>query len=163
MIRRPAHSGLCARRRPGWLAALALGLSLGALAAVPANAQERGGLRLRGPGATMAQVEANRGCPLSVTAVSTGVNRAFGTGAQASQSLGTANPASGPDGCRPLVSTQIAAGVNLALGRGSQAGQQIETQGPRGALATTAVSRGVNMALGARSSAQQRIVNHVLP
>ena len=143
------------------------GFALAALAAVaawsatePATAQERGGLRQRGPSATLDQIEANRGCPLSNTSVTFGVNRAFGNGSAAQQQLGTLNtPGSG--GCRPLVTTQVAAGVNLALGRGSSAGQTIEAQGQRGALATTTFSRGVNAAVGARSAASQRILNQV--
>ena len=133
----------------------ATGLAIG-----PATAQERGGLRQRGPSATLDQIEANRGCPLSNTSVTFGVNRAFGNGSAAQQQLGTLNPGSS-SGCRPLVTTQVAAGVNLALGRGSSAGQTIEAQGQRGALATTTFSRGVNAAVGARSAASQRILNQV--
>ena len=143
------------------------GFALAALAAVAAwsapaaaTAQERGGLRPRGPSATLDQIEANRGCPLSNTSVTFGVNRAFGNGSAAQQQLGTLNPGSS-SGCRPLVTTQVAAGVNLALGRGSSAGQTIEAQGQRGALATTTFSRGVNAAVGARSAASQRILNQV--
>ena len=143
------------------------GFALAALAAVaawsataPATAQERGGFRPRGPSATLDQIEANRGCPLSNTSVTFGVNRAFGNGSAAQQQLGTLN-APGSGGCRPLVTTQVAAGVNLALGRGSSAGQTIEAQGQRGALATTTFSRGVNAAVGARSAASQRILNQV--
>ena len=151
------------------------GFALAALAAVaawsatglaigPATAQERGGLRQRGPSATLGQIEANRGCPLSNTSVTFGVNRAFGNGSAAQQQLGTLNAPGntpGSSGCRPLVTTQVAAGVNLALGRGSSAGQTIEAQGQRGALATTTFSRGVNAAVGARSAASQRILNQV--
>ena len=143
------------------------GFALAALAAVAAwsatgsaTAQERGGLRQRGPSATLDQIEANRGCPLSNTSVTFGVNRAFGNGSTAQQQLGTLNPGSS-SGCRPLVTTQVAAGVNLALGRGSSAGQTIEAQGQRGALATTTFSRGFNAAVGARSAASQRILNQV--
>jgi hypothetical protein len=144
------------------------GFALAALAAVaawsatgPAAAQERGGPRLRGPTTTLDQIEANRGCPLSNTSVTFGVNRAFGTGSAAQQQLGTlAAPGSG-GGCRPLVTTQVAGGVNLALGRGASAGQTIEAMGQRGALATTTFSRGFNAAVGARSSASQRILNQV--
>src|SRR6476646_7739555 len=98
----------------------ATSLALAALAAVaawPAMAQERGGLSLHGPAATLDTIEANRGCPLSATI---GVNRAFGAGSVSQQRLGTVNPQSGSNGCQPLVSTQVAAGFNLALGRGSQ-------------------------------------------
>ena len=147
------------------------GFALAALAAVAAGsatgsatAQERGGLRQRGPSATLDQIEANRGCPLSNTSVTFGVNRAFGNGSTAQQQLGTLNTpggAAGSGGCRPLVTTQVAGGVNLALGRGSSAGQTIEAQGQRGALATTTFSRGFNAAVGARSAASQRILNQV--
>jgi hypothetical protein len=148
------------------------GFALAALAAVaawsataPATAQERGGLHRRGPTATLDQIEANRGCPLSNTSVTFGVNRAFGNGSAAQQQLGTLNaPGNAPgssSGCRPLVTTQVAGGVNLALGRGSSAGQTIEAQGQRGALATTTFTRGFNAAVGARSSASQRILNQV--
>jgi hypothetical protein len=145
------------------------GFALAALAAVaawpatgPAAAQERGGLHPRGPAATLDLIEANRGCPLSVTSATVGVNRAFGNGSVAQQQLGTLNaPGNGPGGCRPLVTTQVAAGVNLALGRGSSASQTIEAQGQRGALATNTFSRGFNAAVGARSSASQRILNQV--
>jgi hypothetical protein len=137
--------------------------ALAALAAVavwPATAQERGGLHVRGPATILDQIDANRGCPLSSTSVTVGVNRAFGTGSAAQQQLGTLNGASG-GGCRPLVTTQVAAGANLAFGRGSHAGQTIDVQGQRGALATTTFTRGVNAAVGARSSATQRILNQV--
>ena len=144
------------------------GFALAALAAVaawpatgPAAAQERGGLHPRGPAATLDQIEANRGCPLSATSVTVGVNRAFGNGSVAQQQLGTLNAPGRPGGCRPLVTTQVAAGVNLAFGRGSSASQTIEAQGQRGALATTTFSRGFNAAVGARSSATQRILNQV--
>ena len=143
------------------------GFALAALAAVaawsataPATAQERGGFRPRGPSATLDQIEANRGCPLSNTSVTFGVNRAFGNGSAAQQQLGTLNPGSS-SGCRPLVTTQVAAGVNLAFGRGSSASQTIEAKGQRGALATNTFSRGFNAAVGARSAASQRILNQV--
>jgi hypothetical protein len=138
-------------------------LALAALAAVaawPAAAQDRGGARVRDPSALLDRIDANRGCPLSATSVTVGVNRAFGNGSAAQQQLGTAN-APGGSGCRPLVTTQVAAGVNLALGRGSSAGQTIEAQGQRGALATNTFSRGFNAAVGARSTASQRILNQV--
>jgi hypothetical protein len=131
-------------------------LALGA--AAPALAQ--GGPRPPGPAGTLAQIEANRGCPLSVTTIAMGANRALAAGQQASQqSLATA----ATPGCRPLVSTQIAAGANLAVGRNSQAEQTLIAQGPRGALATTRFSRGANLALGARASATQRILNLTTP
>ena len=87
-------------------------LALGA--AGPALAQDRGGLHLRGPAATLGQIEANRGCPLSSTTVATGVNRAFAPGLAASQQLGAATTTTG---CRPLVSTQVAAGRPSFIGR----------------------------------------------
>ena len=103
-------------------------------AALPAAAQESGGLRLRSnPLATLDQIDADasRGCALSSTSVTVGVNKAFGIGSSATQQLGTFAGPAGKSGCRPLVSTQVAAGVNLALGGGSQAGQSINVQGQR--------------------------------
>jgi hypothetical protein len=139
------------------------GLALALLvlaAALPAAAQESGGLRARSqPLATLDQIEANRGCPLSSTSVTFGVNRAFGTGSSASQQLGTAAGSSAGGGCRPLVSTQVAGGVNLALGRGAQAGQSVAAQGPRGVLASTSFTRGANLSVGAGSVANQRLQN----
>ena len=144
------------------------GFALAALAAVaawpatgPAAAQERGGLHPRSSAATLDLIEANRGCPLSATSATIGVNRALGNGSVAQQQLGTLNPPGNGSGCRPLVTTQVAAGVNLAFGRGSSASQTIEAQGQRGALATNTFSRGFNAAVGARSSATQRILNQV--
>jgi hypothetical protein len=129
-------------------------------AALPATAQESGGLRLRGNSmATLDAIDANRGCPLSSTSVTVGVNKAFGSGSQATQRLGTASGTSSPSGCRPLVTTQVVAGANLALGTGSQAGQSIGVQGQRGALRTIGFTRGVNMSVGAGSLATQRIQN----
>ena len=134
---------------------------LSVTAALPAAAQESGGLHLRGsnPLATLDVIDANRGCPLSSTSVTVGVNKAFGTGSSATQQLGTVAGANGSSGCRPLVSTQVAAGVNLALGSGSQAGQSINVTGQRGALDTTGFTRGVNVDVGAGSVAAQRIQN----
>ncbi len=131
---------------------------LAVTAALPAAAQESGGLRLRGTqSATLNAIDANRGCRLSTTSVTVGVNKAFGTGSQAAQQLGTA--AGGNARCRPLVTTQVAAGVNLALGSGSQAGQSIATQGQSGALGSIGFTRGVNVGVGAGSVAAQRIQN----
>jgi len=137
-------------------AALALGvLALGA--ALPAAAQDLGGVRLRGPATVLDRVESvgQSGCRLSATNVTVGVNRAIGAGSQARQQLGT----DGSGGCRPLVSTQVTAGVNLALGSRSSAEQSIEASGPRGLLATTNLARGVNFAAGSRSQASQRILS----
>jgi hypothetical protein len=131
-------------------------------AALPAAAQDSGGLRLRSnPLATLNQIDADvsRGCSLSSTSVTVGVNKAFGIGSSATQQLGTFAGPAGKSGCRPLVSTQVAAGVNLALGGGSQAGQSINVQGQRGTLATTTFTRGVNLSVGAGSVAAQRIQN----
>jgi hypothetical protein len=129
-------------------------------AALPAAAQESGGLRLRNnPLATLDLIDANRGCPLSSTSVTVGVNRAFATGSSATQRLGTLPGPTGNGGCRPLVHTQVAVGANLALGSGSQAGQSINVQGQRGALATIDFTRGVNIGAGAGSIAAQRIQN----
>jgi hypothetical protein len=143
---------------------LAMALLAGA-AILPAAAQESGGLRLRGTqaattqAATLARIDADRGCPLSSTTVTVGINKAFAIGSSATQRIGTVSGPSGNAGCRPLVSTQVAVGANLALGRGSQAGQSIAVQGQTGALATTTFTRGVNMAVGAGASAAQRIQN----
>lgn len=126
-------------------------------AALPATAQEYGGVRLRGPASVLDRIESvdRTGCRLSQTSVTFGVNRAFGAGSQARQQLGT----DGSGGCRPLVSTQVTAGVNLALGPRSRAEQSVESFAPRGLLATTNVARGVNVAAGARSAAGQRILS----
>jgi hypothetical protein len=132
---------------------------LALLAAFPAAAQERGGVALRNnPITELNEIDANRGCPLSATSVTVGVNKATGTGSSAQQQLGTFG-GSGSSGCRPLVSTQVVTGVNLALGSGSSAGQSIAAQGPRGVLATTTFTRGVNIGVGAASTANQRILN----
>jgi hypothetical protein len=143
--------------------ATGLALVLFALTAIlPAAAQESGGLGLRGNQATtLQQINANtdRGCALSSTSVTVGVNKAFATGSSATEQLGTFAGAAGKAGCRPLVSTQIAVGANLALGRSSQAGQSIDVHGQRGALATTTFTRGVNTSVGAGSVAAQRIQN----
>ena len=61
-------------------------------AALPAAAQESGGLRLRGnPMATLDQIDADvsRDCALSSTSVTVGVNKAFRIGSSATQQLGT--------------------------------------------------------------------------
>src|ERR1700722_8371082 len=130
--------------------------TLSLLAALPAAAQERGGVSLRNPVSELNAINANRGCPLSSTSVTVGLNKATGTGSSALQQLGTFG---GSSGCRPLVSTQVAAGGNLALGNGSSAGQSIAAKGPSGVLATTTFTRGVNIGLGAGSTANQRIFN----
>ncbi len=136
------------------IVATAAALILGA--ALPASAQDFGGVRLRGPASVLDRVEANgaSGCRLSQTSVTVGVNRATGPGSTARQALAT--DASG--GCRPLVSTQVTAGVNLGLGARSTAEQSIETRANRGTLATTGVTRGVNFAAGRNSTAAQRIL-----
>jgi hypothetical protein len=134
---------------------------LSLLAALPAAAQERGGVPMQhNPFAELGQIQSNtaRGCPLSTTSVTVGVNKATNTGSSALQQLGTLNPAN-PSGCRPLVSTQVVTGVNLALGNNSGAGQSISAQGPRGALATTTFTRGANIGFGAGSTANQRLLN----
>jgi hypothetical protein len=139
--------------------AVSLTLVLLALtAALPAAAQESGGLALRGnPSATLNAIDANRGCPLSSTSVTVGINKAFGSGSSATQQLGTAGGGNGR--CRPLVTTQVAAGANLALGSGSQAGQSIAVQGQSGVLASIGFTRGINTGVGAGSVAAQRIQN----
>ena len=131
---------------------------LALLAALPAAAQERGGVSLRNPETELNAIDANRGCPLSATSVTVGLNKATGTGSSALQQLGTFG-GSGMSGCRPLVSTQVVTGANLALGNGSSAGQSIAAKGPSGVLATTTFTRGVNIGFGAGSTANQRIFN----
>jgi hypothetical protein len=131
---------------------------LALLAALPAAAQERGGVSLRNPVSELNAIDANRGCPLSATSVTVGVNKATGTGSSALQQLGTFG-GSGTSGCRPLVSTQVVTGANLALGNGSTAGQSIAAKGPSGVLATTTFTRGVNIGFGAGSAANQRLFN----
>ena len=140
----------CAKMRPTIAAA-----ALACLVALPAAAQDFGGVRLRSPASVLDRVESvdRSGCRLSQTSVTVGVNRAFAADSQARQRLVT----DGSGGCRPLVSTQVTAGVNLALGPRSQAEQSIEARGPRGLLATTNVVRGTNIAGGARSAAAQRL------
>lgn len=133
---------------------------LALVAALPAAAQDRGGLHMRNSLTTLDAIEANQGCPLSATSVTVGVNKATGFGSAAQQRLGTGNNA-GPSGCRPLISTQVVAGANLALGRNSNAGQSITAQGPRGVLATDTYTRGYNLSYGANSIANQRLSNIV--
>jgi hypothetical protein len=128
--------------------------------ALPAAAQDRGGLRPRGnPLATLDQIEANRGCPLSRTSVTVGINRAFAAGSSATQQVGRSSGPAGPAGCQSLVNTQVVTGVNLALGRGTQADQAISAQGPGGVLATTRFTRGANISAGGGSVATQRPQN----
>jgi hypothetical protein len=135
-------------------------MALALLAALPAVAQERGGIPMRNNQFTeLNQIEANRGCPQSVTSVTVGVNKSFGLGSSAQQQLGIQNARGGTSGCRPLVSTQVVAGANLALGGGSNAGQSIQAQGPRGLLATNTFTRGYNVGFGANSIATQRLSN----
>jgi hypothetical protein len=126
-------------------------------AALPAAAQERGGVHMRDPMASLDRIDANRGCPMSSTSVTVGLNKTTALGSSAQQRLVTS--AGDPSGCRPLVSTQVVTGVNMALGRGSSAGQTIDARGPGGALATTAYTRGYNYGYGALSSASQRLTN----
>jgi hypothetical protein len=128
------------------------------LAALPAAAQDRGGMPMNNAYNELSRIQANQGCPLSATSVTVGVNKATATGSSAGQQLMTTNPA-GSSGCRPLVSTQVVAGVNLGLGRGSAAGQSITAQGPSGILATATYTRGYNMGYGAMASANQRLIN----
>lgn len=128
------------------------------LAALPAAAQDRGGMHMNSAMTELGQIEANQGCPMSSTSVTVGVNKAMAAGSSAQQQLATMGGGS-TSGCRPLVSTQIVTGANLALGRGASAGQTITAQGPAGVLATNIYTRGYNMGYGALSSANQRIVN----
>ena len=131
---------------------------LSLLAALPAVAQDRGGLPMRDTAAVLDRIDANRGCPMSSTSVTVGLNKATASRSSAQQSLGTYS-GGGSSSCRPLVSTQVVAGVNLALGRGSSAGQSIDAKGPSGVLGTTAYTRGYNIGYGANSSANQRLSN----
>jgi hypothetical protein len=121
--------------------------ALALLAALPAAAQDRGGVPRRDPSAILGQIDANRGCPMSVTNVTVGVNRA--TSGVSSQQQLSRSGGNGSSNCHPLVSTQVVAGVNLATGRNSSAGQTIDAQGPRGALATHTFTRGFNAGVGA--------------
>jgi hypothetical protein len=132
--------------------------ALALLTALPAAAQDRGGMAMNTSLSELDRIQANQGCRMAVTSVTVGINKAMATGASAQQQLGTTN-GGGSSGCRPLVSTQIAVGANLALGRGSSAGQSITAQGPGGILATNTYTRGYNMGYGAMASANQRIVN----
>jgi hypothetical protein len=129
------------------------------LAALPAAAQDRGGMHMNNAISELGQIEANQGCQMSVTSVTVGVNKATATGSSAQQQLGTFGGGGGSSGCRPLVSTQIVTGVNLGLGRGASAGQTITAQGPSGILATNTYTRGYNLGYGAMSSANQRLIN----
>lgn len=128
------------------------------LAALPAAAQDRGGMHMNNAVTELGQIQANQGCPMSATSVTVGVNKATATGSSAQQQLGSLSGGGAP-GCRPLVSTQVVTGANLALGRGSSAGQSIAAQGPTGTLATDTYTRGYNLGYGAQSSANQRIIN----
>ena len=132
---------------------------LALLSALPAAAQERGGVHMRDPTAVLDQIGANRGCPMSSTSVTVGLNRAMGARSVGQQQIGTSSAS--PTGCQPLVSTQVVTGVNMALGRGSQGDQSIAAQGPRGLLSTNTYTRGYNYGYGAMSSANQRILNQV--
>jgi hypothetical protein len=132
--------------------------ALALLAALPAAAQDRGGMHMNNPYRELNQIQANQGCPFSMTTVTVGVNKAVGMGSSAQQQLGTVG-GGGSSGCRPLVSTQVVTGANLALGRNSSAGQSINAQGPSGVLATNTYTRGYNLGYGAWSNANQRLFN----
>lgn len=131
---------------------------LGLLAALPAVAQDQGGIGMPNPYATLDKIEANQGCAMSSTSVTVGVNKATAGRSSAQQQLGTVGGV-GPSGCRPLVSTRVVAGVNLTLGRNSNAGQTITAAGPGGVLATDTYTRGYNLGYGANSTATQRLYN----
>lgn len=135
-------------------------VALSLLAALPALAQDRGGMHRNNAFSELDKIQSNQGCPLSATSVTVGVNRSTGVGSSAQQQLGTMG-GGGSSGCRPLVSTQVVAGANLALGRGSYAGQGITAQGPGGVLATNTYTRGYNMGYGALSTANQRLINQI--
>lgn len=126
------------------------------LAALPAAAQDQGGLHRRDPSVMLGQIESNRGCPMTNTSVTFGTNRAFMPGSGTQQQIGSTS-----GGCKPLVSTQVVGGVNLALGAGTTANQAVTANGQRGALATTTFTRGANVAYGAGSSANQRLLNQL--
>jgi len=128
------------------------------LAALPAAAQDRGGMHLNSTMTELGQIEANQGCPLSSTSVTVGVNKATAAGSSAQQQLATIGSRASSS-CRPLISTQVVTGANLAFGAGSSAGQMITAQGPKGVLATNTYTRGYNVGYGALSSANQRILN----
>jgi hypothetical protein len=127
-------------------------------AALPAAAQDSGGVRTRDPAAVLGQIDANRGCRMSSTSVTVGVNKATNTGSAARQKMATMGGGN-PSNCHPLVSTQVVTGVNMGLARGSSASQTIDATGPRGGLATTTYTRGYNTAYGASSTANQRLSN----
>jgi hypothetical protein len=139
------------------LAILALASALPAIA--PAMAQDRGGLQLNHSLSELNAINTDnsRGCPLSATSVTVGVNKATAFGSTAQQQLGTFGR--GSSGCRPLVNTQVVAGVNLGLGTNSTANQAISAQSPRGVLANTAFTRGFNAGVGANSTANQSLSN----
>jgi hypothetical protein len=126
-------------------------------AVAPAVAQERGGVPMRNAASILGDINANRGCPMSSTSVTVGLNQAMAAGSSAQQQLSTMGGSS--SGCRPLVSTQVVAGVNMSVGRGSSAGQTITAQGQRGLLATNAYTRGYNVGYGSMSNANQHITN----
>jgi len=138
--------------------------ALALLAALPAAAQDRGGMHMNTMNAMnnqyreLGQIQANQGCPLSQTSVTVGVNKSLGFGSSAQQQLGTMT-GGGASGCRPLVSTQVITGANLAIGGSSSAGQSITARGPSGVLATDTYTRGYNLGYGALSSANQRLFN----
>lgn len=136
-------------------------VALSLLAALPAAAQDRGGMHMNRALTELGEIQANQGCPLSATSVTVGVNNARGAGSSARQQLGGSGGGSGggSSGCRPLVSTQVVTGANLAIGRGSNAGQSITATGPSGVLATRTYTRGYNVGYGALSTANQRLIN----
>jgi hypothetical protein len=129
------------------------------LSALPAAAQDRGGLQRRDT-AVLDEIDANRGCPMSSTNVTVGINKATAKGSSSQQQIGSFS-GSGASGCHPLVSTQVVTGVNMALGRGSSAGQTIDAQGQRGVLSTTTFTRGYNLSYGALSTANQHLSNQI--
>lgn len=133
-------------------------VALAVMAALPAVAQERGGVAVREQNTTLRQIDANRGCQMSSTSVTVGVNKATGNGSAAQQRLSKSGSRD-PAGCHPLVSTQVVTGVNMGLGRGSTAGQAIDATGPSGSKATTTYTRGYNVGYGNSSTANQSISN----
>jgi hypothetical protein len=137
-------------------------IALALLTALPAVAQESGGIAMRNQQNTLSElgkIRANmtNGCPLSRTSVTVGVNKASQFGSSMQQQRSTTGGAAA--GCQPLFDTQVVAGANLALGGNTTATQTLSAQGPRGVLGTTTFTRGYNVGLGRGSTANQTLLN----
>ena len=132
---------------------------LALLAALPAAAQERGGVSLRNPVSELNAIDANQGCPLSATSVTVGVNKATGTGSSAQQQLGTF----GGSGIVRLAARwsahRLSPGPTWRWVTARPLASPYAAKGPSGVLATTTFTRGVNIGFGAGSTANQRIFN----